>query len=312
MNSSYTRLSLFSLGAILLSSCNVSNSNSIIDDQCGGEISAQEVQTIKETRLLDNLGSKNLRLNNSENPLKVGMDLSYPPFETADLDNNPEGISVDVAKGLGTYLNRDTTIVNTGFAGLIPSLQADEIDIIIASMSITAARQQIVDFSNPYFYFKIITLVNRDFCLANDLTPDTTTEELLSIEGTRYAGITGQVSASIPLQNNKQVTEYATLATAVLSVVEGDNDVLLMSASPVVNALKANRNKTMVVWDPWVASPIGMAVKKGNTALLASANAFIDTFNDEDGMYDQLRANWDAVILAQLERYGLDFYINEN
>jgi len=85
----------------------------------------------------------------------------------------------------------------------------------------------------------------------------------------------------------------------------------LMSASPVVNANKTNLDTTMIVWDPWVASPIGMAVNKGNTELLADANAFIDTFNDEDGMYDQLRSNWDAVILAQLERYGMDFYINE-
>jgi hypothetical protein len=52
-------------------------------------------------------------------------------------------------------------------------------------------------------------------------------------------------------------------------------------------------------------------VNKGNTELLSSANDFIDTFNDEDGLYDQLRANWDTIVLAQLERYGMDFYINE-
>jgi polar amino acid transport system substrate-binding protein len=243
------------------------------------------------------------------NPIRVGMDLRYPPFETVTNDNEPEGISVDVAKAFGTFLGRPTQIINTNFGGLIPSLQSGEIDIVIASMSITAGRQEVVDFSSPYFYFKIITLVNQNFATANDVTEDSTTEELLALESAKFAGIASQVSATIPTSYGKTVTEYVDLSTAIEAVAQGDADILLMSASPVVNGYKANREKTMVVWDPWVASPIGMAVNKGNTELLAQANAFIATFNEPNGVYDQLRANWDAVVLAQLERYGIDFYI---
>jgi polar amino acid transport system substrate-binding protein len=244
-------------------------------------------------------------------PIRVGMDLRYPPFETVTTDNEPEGISVDVANAFGEFLGRPTQIVNTGFAGLIPALQSGEIDIVIASMSITSARQEVVDFTDPYFYFKIITLVNQEFATANSLDEDSTTEDLLALSGARFAGIASQVSATIPAGYGKTVTEYVDLATAIEAVAQKDADILLMSASPVVNGYKANREDTMIVWDPWVSSPIGMAVNKGNTELLASANDFIDTFNDEDGLYDQLRANWDTIVLAQLERYGMDFYINE-
>ena len=242
-------------------------------------------------------------------PIRVGMDLRYPPFETVTGENEPEGISVDVAKAFGEYLGRPTEIVNTNFGGLIPALQSGEIDIVIASMSITAARAEVVDFTDPYFFFKIITLVNQEFATAQNLTVDSTTEDLLEIESARFAGIASQVSATIPTGYGKTVTEYVDLATAIERVAQGDADILLMSASPVVNGFKANRETTLIVWDPWIASPIGMAVNKGNTELLASANAFIDTFNDEAGVYAQLRANWDAVVLAQLERYGIDFYI---
>ncbi len=243
-------------------------------------------------------------------PIRVGMDLRYPPFETVTGENEPEGISVDVANAFGEFLGRPTEIVNTNFGGLIPALQSGEIDIVIASMSITAARQEVVDFTDPYFFFKIITLVNKDFALANSIDEDSTTEDLLNLPNARYAGIASQVSATIPTSNGKTVTEYVDLATAIEAVAQGtDADILLMSASPVVNGFKANRETTLIVWDPWVSSPIGMAVNKGNTELLAEANAFIDTFNDEDGLYDQLRANWNAVVLAQLERYGIDFYI---
>ncbi|MDA3932443.1 MAG: hypothetical protein PF513_06880 [Tenericutes bacterium] len=54
-----------------------------------------------------------------------------------------------------------------------------------------------------------------------------------------------------------------------------------------------------------------MAVKEGNEELLEQANAFIDTFNDEGGMYEQLAETWDELLLEELGRYGLEFYINE-
>jgi polar amino acid transport system substrate-binding protein len=243
-------------------------------------------------------------------PLRIGMDLSYPPFETVDSQNNPVGISVDIAKAFGTFVEKDSEIVNTGFGGLIPALQSSEIDIVIASMSITPARQEIVDFTAPYFYFKIITLVNQSFATLHGLTADSTTQDLLDIPNAKFAGIAAQVSAQIPTSYGKTVTEWPNLASAITSVSQGTDDILLMSASPVVNGFKANRTTTMIVWDPWVSSPIGMAVKKGNTELLAQANAFIETFDDEGGLYDTLRSSWDDVVLEQLERYGLDFYIN--
>lgn len=305
------RISFFSISAFLLSSCSFFGNSSTqgVDDCSGPQPQTLRVNETFNVRRTQQVNSP--KLNGNTDPIKVGMDLRYPPFETVDTNNVPEGISVDIANAFGEYLGRPTEIVNTGFGALIPALQSGGIDIVIASMSITEERKQSVDFTDPYLYFKIITLVNREFCLANSLTADTTIEELLAINGAKYAGIASQVSATIPAGYGKTVTEYTELPLAIEAVAEGDADIFLMSASPVVNGFKANRSKTMIVWDPWVSSPIGMAVNKGNTELLASANAFIDTFNDVDGVYSQLKANWDAVILSQLERFGMDFYINE-
>jgi polar amino acid transport system substrate-binding protein len=310
MTLSLSKYSLLSILAFSLSSCGFFGSNTTSVDACSGITPTSEEVALPNRQVLAhrNFNDK-AAIQSNLTSLKVGMDLRYPPFETVATNNNPEGISVDIAMGFGNYLDVPTTIVNTNFGTLIPSLQSGEIDIVIASMSITASRQEVVDFTDPYFYFKIITLVNREFCIANNLSADTTKEELLDISGTRYAGIAAQVSASIPSSYGKTVTEYVDLPSAIEAISQGDADVLLMSASPVVSGFKANRETTMIIWDPWIASPIGMAVNKGNASLLADANAFIDTFNDENGMYNQLRSNWDAVILTQLERYGIDFYI---
>ena len=244
-------------------------------------------------------------------PLRVGMDLRYPPFETLTLASEPEGISVDVALAFGEFIGREVEIVNTNFATLIPSLDSGEIDIIIASMSITEDRMTQVDFSDPYFYFKIISLVNKGFATDNSLTEDSTVEDILAIEGAEYVGIASQVSTTIPESYGKTVISATDLGTAVEGVVQGTSDILLMSANPVVDGFKANPNTTIVIWDAFVSSPIGMAVKKGNTELLNQANAFIATFNDDGGLYDVLANKWDEVLLEKLGRYGLEFYINE-
>ncbi|MCF7930715.1 MAG: transporter substrate-binding domain-containing protein [Acholeplasmataceae bacterium] len=248
---------------------------------------------------------------NDENILRVGMDLSYPPFETVSTSNVPEGISVDIAMAFGEFLGRPVEIVNTDFGSLITNLQSGGIDIAIASMSITDARKLQVDFSEPYFYFKIISLVNKDFAMANNLTEDSTIEDLLAIENARYVGIATQVSSSIPESYGKSVIQATDLGTAVESVAQGTSDILLMSANPVVDGNKANPDDTIVVWDSFVSSPIGMATQKGNTELIASANEFIATFSEPDGLYEILALKWDAILLENLGRFGLSFYTNE-
>lgn len=243
--------------------------------------------------------------------IRVGMDLRYPPFEMVDFDNNPMGISVDMANAFGEYIGAEVEIVNTNFSALIPALNSGGIDIIIASMSITEEREQSVDFTDPYFYFKIISLVNKDFANDNSLTEDSTIEDILAIDNARYIGLASQVSATIPESYDKSVIEVLDLGTAIESVAQGSADILLMSANPVVNGYKANPDSTMVIWDAFIVSPIGMAVKEGNTELLEQANDFIQTFLETDGLYSVLEEKWDETLLENLGRYGLEFYIYE-
>lgn len=254
--------------------------------------------------------------------LRVGMDLRFPPFETQDSAGDPLGISVDVALALGEFLGREVEIVNTNFASLIPSLNSGEIDIIIASMSNTPERAEAINFSETYFYFKIPTLVNRAFAEANGITENTTTAELQAIAGARFTGITGQISASIPEQLGLPITIATNLETAVLNVVQGQADMLIMSTFPVTRGHLANPEDTIIVWAPWVSSPIGMGVRQGEEDLLAQANEFIATMSQPGGLYDQLRAkwnvdvlnpaDWEEAILFVLERFGLDFFIDED
>lgn len=246
-----------------------------------------------------------------EDVLRVGMDLQYPPFETVDAENNPEGISVDIAMALGEYLGREVEIVNTDFAAIIPALESGEIDIAIASMSITEEREKRVDFSNPYVYFKIIGLVNKDYAEANNITADTPMAQIMDNKDTRFVGLASQISTSIPQSYGFDVLEATEKASAILSVTQGTSDVFLMSGEVVAQANAANPDTTMIVWSPVSTSKIGMAVQEGNSELLEKVNEFIAMMSDPGGVHDQLAEKWDDTIRESLINFGIEFYLNE-
>ena len=246
----------------------------------------------------------------TEDTLKVGMDLRWPPFETIDSNGDPTGISVDLAYALGEYLDRDVEIVDLEFGSLITALAAEQIDVIIGSMSITEDRENNPNFtfSDPYFYFPLITVLNKDFAEAN---PVTTKDELFAIDGVNYVGPLSFVSLSIPRDEalNANILEVADANTAVLEVVSGTADAFIISASAAAGYQAANPTTTVLMWDPIDLSPIGMGMREDDTELKADINAFIAGLNETDGVYDMLREKYDGIVAEVLPGQGVDFYI---
>ena len=244
--------------------------------------------------------------------LKVGMDLQYPPFETFDDNNEPIGISVDVAQGLADRMGLELEVVNTDFGTLITALETKRIDIVIASMSITEEREEKVDFSDPYFYFKIIGLMNKDYAEANSLTGQSTADDLWAIPSTRFVGLAGQISTDIPQSHGFEVEQSVDKSAAITQITTGKSDMLIISPEVVVAEKEAFPDTTEVFWSALDVSPIGMAVAEGNTELLDVANQYIDGMDEAGGMNDKLMEKYDQEI-AKLFGYGvsMEFYINE-
>jgi polar amino acid transport system substrate-binding protein len=253
-----------------------------------------------------------LSLTVKEGILRVGMDLQYPPFETFDADNNPSGISVDVAQGLADMLGLELEVVNMDFSTLIPALEIGDIDIAIASMSINKEREKKVDFTKPYFYFRIIGLLNKDFASEHNLNDSSSADDLWAVSETKFVGIAAQISTSIPESKGFKVEEAIDKASAITEVSQGRADVLIMSPEVVVGANNAYPDTTQIFWSELDVSGIGMAVTEGNSALLAEANTYIDTLDDEGGIYDMLREKYQPYLDGV---YGggvtMDIYIYE-
>lgn len=247
----------------------------------------------------------------NDNTLRVGMDLRWPPFETVDENGDPTGISVDLAYELGEYLGRDVEIVDLEFGSLITALETNEIDIIIGSMSITDERAKKINFSDPYFYFPLITVLNKTFY--DQYQPQNKADLFGITDEVTYVGPKSFVSLSIPQAEaeNPVIHEVNDSNAAVLEVIAGTSDAFIISASSAAGYHSENPDTTVLMWDPITSSPIGMGMRKSDTDLLADVNEFISKLGDPNGVYARLADKYDDIIAEELPGQGLAFYTQE-
>ena len=83
--------------------------------------------------------------------LNICVEGAYPPFSYTTDSGAVEGFDIDIANALCTEMGHECTMVKTDWDGIIPALLERKCDAIIASMSITDERKQVVDFSNKYY-----------------------------------------------------------------------------------------------------------------------------------------------------------------
>ena len=86
----------------------------------------------------------------SAESLRVGMECTYAPFNFKNANGELDGYDVDVAKGVAGIIGADLEFVCQQWDGMIPALLANKFDLVVASMSITDARLEKMDFSQPY------------------------------------------------------------------------------------------------------------------------------------------------------------------
>ncbi len=248
---------------------------------------------------------------NSEETLRVGMDLRFYPFTGMDDSGEPTGIEVDIAYALGQYLGEEIEIVNTEFSMLIPALKTGDIDIIIGSMSITDEREQTVDFSKPYLYEKIVALLNKDYAESNNITSETSLDSFFSIEDAKFVGINGSIAVSIPESYDYEVEIVTTDAAAEREIVVGKSDALI-GAYTLYGMHDTNKETTIMYKNPIMRFGTGMAVDEGNKELLDQVNLFIDQMASS-GLHEELKTNWNQAVKEKLfdTTMTLDYYFNE-
>ena len=225
----------------------------------------------------------------------VGMECAYAPYnwttttenaDTVAIANNAgafaDGYDVQIAKLIAAEIGVELVIKAIEWDGLIPALEAGEIDMIIAGMSPTEERKLSIDFSNTYFDSNLVMVVRKDGEYANKT----------KISDFSGAKITGQLNtfhyAVIDQINgvNKQ-TALADFAALTQSLASGAIDGYVCEKPGAESAITSNNEFTYIEFaegngfacDP-AESSISVGLRKGST-LTDTVNAAIAKLSAE-------------------------------
>lgn len=233
--------------------------------------------------LLTGCGGEEKKAADAPKVLRAGTEPAFAPFEFPQEGSKElTGFDVELVQALGQKLGYKVEMVSMGFDALIPALQAGNIDVAIAGMTITDERKKVVDFTDSYYTSGLMIMVRKD----------STVKSIDDLKGKTIAcqiGTTGEnKSRSV---EGATVKAFNTQDEAALELKNGGADAVIGDA-PVIEyyMTKAGKEFAKTVGEKMEAEPYGIALKKDNK-LTADLNKALAEMQ-KNGEYDKLYTKW--------------------
>jgi len=233
-------------------------------------------------------------------PLRVGMELSYPPFEMTDQSGKPTGVSVRLAEALAKDLGRELVIENIAFDGLIPALKTGKIDCIISSMTATPERARSITFSEPYLKTGLAMLVATKSSVRSAADLDTPGRAVVVKKGT-----TGHQYAATALKQAR-VLVLDKESAAVMEVAQGKADAFIYDAISVHHSHARHPDTTRALLRPLREESWAVGLRRGDDALKRQVDEFLERFRAAGG-FDKLSHEFLAEEKAFFEKEAIPF-----
>lgn len=215
--------------------------------------------------------------------LIVGSNVGAPPFSFKQGDGYTGfdiEIWAEVAKGLG----RKWRVQPMEFGALIPALQTHNIDAIVSQLFIKPARQQVIDFSDPYYDSGLVAVTRID---DDDIkTPD-------DLNGKTIGTETGTIAVDYINNNLKGATleQLPSINNALLALQAGRTDAVIYDTPALLYyARTAGKDKVKVIKPTLLGQNVGIGFQKGSP-LVAPANVQLAAMK-ADGRYKAICDKW--------------------
>jgi octopine/nopaline transport system substrate-binding protein len=242
--------------------------------------------------------------------IRIATEGAYAPWNFSGPNGTLEGFEIDLANDLCKRMNRECEIVAQNWDGIIPSLTAGKYDAIMAGMSITPKREDVIAFSTPYAAAINSFAVLDDSDLAGlpmagkPLSVDSEAarpvlEEIAKLVGGKTVGVQGSTTASSFMEqyfkDAADVREYKTTEEHNFDLVSGRLDAVAANATVLAAAMEkedmAGTKLAGPLFSGKVFGMIGIGLRKEDTALKADFDAAI-TAARADGTVKTLSEKW--------------------
>jgi polar amino acid transport system substrate-binding protein len=197
----------------------------------------------------------------------------YPPFNFAGADGNPQGFNVDLARMLCEELKVACTVQMRRFETLIPALNANQGDAVIASIAATVDLRTKADFTDSYYRTPARFVARRDSPIDAPL-PE-------RLEGKKVAVVAGTAHEAYlkALFTEAELRAFPTADAARLALRRGEVDLLFGDAISLAFWLNGTDSENCCAFrgGPYVdnryfGEGIGIAVRKGNELIRLALN----------------------------------------
>ena len=201
--------------------------------------------------------------------LIVGSDATYQPFESLnETSGKIEGFDVDLLAAIGQKEDFKLDMHNALLDTIFTALSYGQYDVVISAAAITPDRQQVVNFSNPYFVAGQVIVI-RKADIGNIKSIDDLARKIIGVQGSTTSD---EIAKGI--KNTKDVKQYSTALEAFQALAKGDLDVVINDNVSSLTILLNMPNLNLVTEDkPFTQEEYyGIAVRKDCTDLLKKIN----------------------------------------
>lgn len=263
------------------------------------------VSAVAASMVCGMIGVTSVSADEEKKTLSVAMECGYAPYNWTQSDDSngavqikdssdyAYGYDVMMAKKIADELGYDLEIVKLDWDSLVPAVQSGTVDCVIAGQSITSERLEMVDFSEPYYYASVVSLVKADGDLAD-------AEGISDFKGATCTSQLGTIwyDNCLPQIEDADIQAAQESAPAMLVALESGRTDLVVTDMPTAKAaLVAYPDLKLLDFtdtdDDFEVSDeeinIGISVQKGNDELLDGINSVLKdmTTDDFDEMMDE-------------------------
>ena len=211
--------------------------------------------------------------------IRLGTEGAYAPWNFVNDAGEIDGFERELGDELCTRAELTCEWVKNDWDSIIPNLVGGNYDVIIAGMSITDERDEVIDFTQNY--------------TPPDPSAYAGMSEDVDVAGGVIAAQTGTIQAGYIAESGATLVEFATPEETIAAVKNGEADAVLADKSFLAPIVAEDSDMMFVGEDVPLGGGVGMGVRESDTELKETFDAAIQSMKD-DGSLNELIKKWEV------------------
>ena len=206
--------------------------------------------------------------NDSDKPLIMTCEATFPPYEYFRADQVIDGIDPAIGRLLAEAIGRKVDVQDMKFDSVIPGVVSGKADIGASGITITEARKKQILFSDPYVEAAQVVILPKGVKIASF-------DELKGKRISVQSGTTGDLMVTDTYYSDGKYPErFQSVIEAITAVEYGKSEAAVVDRQPALMTV-ANLSKVYIHDEPIKLEAYAFAFRKGRLRLSAQMNAVL-------------------------------------